>query len=236
MQLRDQNVVIIGGSSGIGLATACLAQSQGAVVTITGRSEDKLQRAANDLGVAKTAILDIAKEADIRQLFTDCHSIDHLVVLGASLALGAIRDAPLEDLSCSITDRLLGAIQVIRHAIPKMSGGSITLMSGLLASRPVVGMAAVAAAIGGIEAMTRALALELAPIRVNAIAPGYIDTPMLRAALNDQYEGVVKAQSATLPMQRIGTAEETARAIVFLMTSGFITGEILHVDGGARLI
>lgn len=236
MQLKDQNVVIIGGSSGIGLATAYLSQSQGAVVTITGRSENKLRRAANDLGVAKTAILDIAKEADIHQLFIDCHSINHLVILGASLALGGIRDAPLEDLSCPITDRLLGAIQVIRHAIPKMSGGSITLMSGLLASRPVVGMAAVAAAIGGIEAMTRALALELAPIRVNAIAPGYIDTPMLRAALNDQYEDVVKAQSAILPMQRIGTAEETARAIVFLMTSGFITGEILHIDGGARLI
>lgn len=236
MQLKDQNVVIIGGSSGIGLATAYLAQSQGAVVTITGRSEDKLRQAANDLGMAKTAILDIAKEADARQLFTDCHAIDHLVILGASLALGAMRDAPLEDLSLPITDRLLGAIQVIRHAVPKISGGSITLMSGLLASRPVVGMSAVAAAIGGIEAMTRALALELAPVRVNAIAPGYIDTPMLRAALDDQYEEVVKAQSATLPMQRIGTAEETARAIVFLMTSGFITGEILHIDGGARLI
>ena len=236
MQLKDQNVIIIGGSSGIGLATAYLAQSQGAVVTITGRSEDKLRRAANDLGVAKTAILDIAKETDIHQLFTDCHAIDHLVVLGASLALGAIRDAPSEDLSRPITDRLLGAIQVIRHAIPKMSGGSVTLMSGLLASRPVIGMSAVAAAIGGIEAMTRALALELSPVRVNAIAPGYIDTPMLRAALDDQYEEVVKAQAATLPMQRIGTAEETAKAIVFLMTSGFITGEILHIDGGARLI
>ena len=236
MQLKDQNVVIIGGSSGIGLATASLAQSQGAVITITGRSKDKLQRAANDLDVAKTAVLDIAKEGDIRQLFTDCHAINHLVILGASLALGAIRDAPFKDLSLPITDRLLGAIQLIRHAVPKMSDGSITLMSGLLASRPVVGMSAVAAAIGGIEAMTRALALELAPVRVNAIAPGYIDTPMLRAALNDQYEEVVKAQSTTLPMQRIGTAEETARAIVFLMTSGFITGEILHIDGGARLI
>jgi NAD(P)-dependent dehydrogenase (short-subunit alcohol dehydrogenase family) len=236
MELKDQNVVIIGGSSGIGLATAYLAQSQGAVVTITGRSEDKLRQAASDLGVAKTAILEIAKEADVRQLFTDCHTIDHLVILGAGLALGAMRDASLEDLSLPITDRLLGAIQVIRHAIPKMSGGSITLMSGLLASRPVVGMSAVAAAIGGIEAMTRALALELAPVRVNAIAPGYIDTPLLRSALNDRYEEIVKAQSAILPAQRIGTSEETARAIVFLMTSGFITGEILHIDGGARLI
>ena len=236
MQLKDQNVVIIGGSSGIGLATAYLAQLEGAVVTITGRSEDKLRRAANDLGGAKTAILDIAKEPDIRQLFIDCHPIDHLVILGASLASGAIRDATLEDLSRPITERIWGAIHAIRHAIPKMSGGSITLTSGLFSSRPVAGMATVAAAVGGIEAMTRALALELAPVRVNAIAPGYIDTPLLRAAFSDQYEGAVKTQSATLPAQRIGTAEETARAIVFLMTSGFITGEILHIDGGGRLI
>lgn len=236
MQLKNQNVVIIGGSSGMGLATAYLAQSQGAVVTITGRSEDKLQQAASDLGGAKTAILDLAKEADIHQLFTDCHSIDHLVVLAGSLALGAIRDAPLEDLSRPITERILGAIQVIRHAIPKMSDGSITLTSGPLASRPVVGMSALAAAIGGVEAMTRALALELAPVRVNAIAPGNVNTSMSRPALYDQYEEVFKAQSATLPVQRMGTAEETARAIVFLMTSGFITGEILHIDGGARLI
>jgi NAD(P)-dependent dehydrogenase (short-subunit alcohol dehydrogenase family) len=236
MQLKDKNVVIIGGSSGIGLATAHIAQSEGAVVTITGRSEDKLRQAANDLGGAKTAILDIAKEADIRQLFTDCHSIDHLVVLGASLSSGAIRDATLEDLSRPIIERILGSIQVIRYAIPKMSGGSITLTSGLLSSRPVVGMAADAAAVGGIEAMTRALALELTPVRINAVAPGYIDTPLLRAAFDDRYEEIVKAQSAILPAQRIGTSEETAKAIVFLMTSGFITGEILHIDGGGRLI
>jgi NAD(P)-dependent dehydrogenase (short-subunit alcohol dehydrogenase family) len=236
MQLKDRNVVIIGGSSGIGLATAHLAQSQGAVVTITGRSEDKLRQAANDLGGAKTAILDIANESDISQLFTDCHPIDHLVVLGASLSSGAIREATLEELSRPITERILGAIHAIRYAIPKMAGGSITLTSGLFSTRPVVGMATVAAAVGGIEAMTRALALELAPVRINAIAPGYIDTPLLRAAFNDRYEGVVKAQSATLPTQRIGTAAETAKAIVFLMTTGFITGEILHLDGGGRLV
>ncbi len=97
-------------------------------------------------------------------------------------------------------------------------------------------MAVVAAAVGGIEAMTRGLALELAPIRVNAIAPGYIDTPLLKAAFENQYERVVKAQAATLPTQRIGTVEETAKAILFLMTNGFITGESLHIDGGGRLI
>jgi NAD(P)-dependent dehydrogenase (short-subunit alcohol dehydrogenase family) len=235
MQLKGQHVVIVGGSSGIGLATAHLAKTEGASVTITGRSDDKLRRAADTLGGAKTAIADVANETDLRQVFAACDRVDHLVILGASLVSGTIRDASLEDLGRPITERLWGAIHTIRYAAPKMTGGSITLTSGLFSERPVAGMAVVAAAVGGIEAMTRALALELAPIRINAIAPGYIDTPLLKAAFEDQYERVVKAQAATLPTQRIGTAEETAKAILFLMTSGFITGEILHIDGGGRL-
>lgn len=236
MQLKEQQVVIIGGSSGIGLATAHLAQAEGARVTITGRSEDKLHKAASILNGVKTAIVDVANEMDLYRVFNECDRVDHLVLLGASLASGKIRDTSLEDLGRPITERLWGAIHAIRYAAPKLSGGSITLTSGLFSVRPVAGMAVVAAAVGGIEAMTRALALELAPIRINAIAPGYIDTPLLKAAFEDQYEGVVKAQAATLPTQRIGTAEETAKAILFLMTSGFITGEILHIDGGGRLI
>jgi NAD(P)-dependent dehydrogenase (short-subunit alcohol dehydrogenase family) len=236
VQLKDRQVVIIGGSSGIGLATAQLAQEEGAVVTITGRSEDKLRRAASTLGGVKTAIVDVVNEMDIHRVFNECDRVDHLVLLGGSLASGTIRDTALEELGRPIAERLWGAIHTIRYATPKMSGGSITLTSGLFSVRPIVGMAVGAAAVGGIEAMTRALALELAPIRINAIAPGYIDTPLLKAAFEDRYEGVVKAQAATLPTQRIGTAEETAKAILFLMTSGFITGEILHIDGGGRLI
>lgn len=236
MQLQNQRVVIIGGSSGIGLATARLAQSEGAIVTITGRSEDKLKRAASILGGVDMVVVDVAKEADIQRLFAECERVNHLVILGASLVSGAVRDAPLETLTLPITERLVGAIHAIRYATPKMRGGSITLTSGLFSSRPIVGMATVAAAVGGIEAMTRALALELAPIRTNAIAPGYIDTPLLRAAFDEQYEVVVKAQAAALPVQRLGTAEETAKAIVFLMESEFLIGEILHIDGGGRFI
>lgn len=236
MQLKAQSVVIIGGSSGIGFVTAQLAKEYGANVTITGRSEDKLYQAAKELGRVETAIVDISKESDIRQLFERLENIDHLVVLGASLASGKIVDTPLEELGRPITERLWGAIYTIRYAVPKMSSGSITLISGLFSSRPIAGMAVVAAAVGGIEAMTRALALELSPLRINAISPGYIDTPLLKAAFEDRYEGVVKAQAATLPTKRIGTAEEAARAFLFLMTNGFMTGEVLHIDGGGRYV
>ncbi len=236
MQLKNRNVVIIGGSSGIGFATAELAQAEGATITITGRDEDKLDRAAQKLNAVKAAIVDITNEVKVQQLMARFDHIDHLVVLGASLASGKVVDTPLQELTRPIDERILGAVYAVRHAAPKMSDGSITLTSGLFSTRPIAGMAVVAAAAGGVEAMSRALALELAPVRVNAIAPGYIDTPLLQAAFEDQYEGVVKAQATTLPIKRIGTAEEVARSILFLMTTSFITGEVLHLDGGGRYV
>ncbi len=236
MQLKNREVVIIGGSSGIGFATAELAQAGGATVTITGRNRDKLDQAAQKLSDVKTAIVDITDEADIQQLMAQFDHIDHLVVLGASLASGKVMDTPLQELARPIDERIWGAVYAVRHAAPRMSDGSITLTSGLFSTRPIAGMAMAAAAVGGVEAMSRALALELAPIRVNAIAPGYIDTPLLQAAFANQYESVVKAQAATLPVKRIGTAEETAHSILFLMTTSFITAEVLHLDGGGRYV
>lgn len=109
-------------------------------------------------------------------------------------------------------------------------------MSGLFATRPVPGVSMIAAAVAGVEAMTKTLALKLALIRVNAVCPSYIDTPLLQTAFGDGYEQTLQAQAATLPTKRIGTAEEVAQAVLLLMTNGFITGEILHVDGGGRLI
>ncbi len=216
------------------LATAAklASQAQGATVTITGRNQAKLDRAAKELGAIKTAIVDIAHESDVQQLMAQFDHIDHLVVLGGTLASGKVVDAPLEELARPINERVWGVIYAVRHAVPKLSDGSITLTSGLFSTRPIPGMAMAAAAVGGIEAMSRALALELAPVRVNAIAPGYIDTPLMQAAFEDRYESVVKTQAATLPVKRIGTAAEPARSILFLMTTGFITGEVLHLDGG----
>jgi NAD(P)-dependent dehydrogenase (short-subunit alcohol dehydrogenase family) len=236
MLLKHQNMVIIGGSSGIGFATAELAQAQGATVTITGRNPAKLERAAQQLGGVQQAIVDVTQQAGVQALMAKFDHIDHLVVLGASLASGKVVGTSLAELSRPIDERIWGAVHAIRHAVPKMSEGSITLMSGLFSSRPIAGMAVVAAAVGGIEAMSRALALELSPIRVNAIAPGYIDTPLLQAAFEDQYESVVKAHAERLPAQRIGTAEEAARSILFLATTRFMTGEVLHLDGGGRYV
>jgi NAD(P)-dependent dehydrogenase (short-subunit alcohol dehydrogenase family) len=240
MQLQDRQVVIIGGSSGIGFATAKLAKEMGAKLTITGRNSDKLKQAAIALGNIRTIVADVLDEMQVQEIFQDIETVDHLFLTAGSLTRsetdGKIANAIMEELKYPIAERIFGAIYAIHHVLPKMSAGSITLMSGLFAARPVPGVATIAAAVAGVEAMTRTLALELVPIRVNAVCPGYIDTSLLKAAFGDRYQQTLQAQAETLPVNRIGTAEEVAQAVLLLMTNGFMTGEILHVDGGGRLI
>jgi NAD(P)-dependent dehydrogenase (short-subunit alcohol dehydrogenase family) len=135
---------------------------------------------------------------------------------------------------CSLGQRLLGVAYVVRQAKPRMDGGSITLMSGLYSTRPSAGGAISAAAVAAVEGMTRALALDLAPIRVNAVAPGLIDTPLWEA-FGAQRDAIL-ASTARLPVGRVGRPEEVASAVIFLMCNGFITGAVLPVDGGGGLV
>jgi NAD(P)-dependent dehydrogenase (short-subunit alcohol dehydrogenase family) len=242
MQLKDRQIVIIGGSSGIGLATAQMALNMGANVTITGRNSEKLQRATTNLSNVRTVVADVSNKLQIEQIFQDLKCVDHLFLTAGSLRTGEnegdgkIATTAIKALKYPIEERIFGAIYTIHHALAKMSEGSITLMSGLFSTRPISGVATIAAAVAGIEAMTRTLALELAPICVNAVCPGYIDTPLLQAAFGDRYEQITKLQAESLPVKRIGTAEEVAEAVLLLMTNKFITGEVLHIDGGGRLI
>lgn len=238
MELQNQQVVIIGGSSGIGLATASLALSYGANVTIAARNQQKLQQSVEKLGSnVGSVVADIMDESQVEQIFQGLERVDHLFVAAGSLeAGGLITGASIEKLKHPIAERIYGAIYAVRHAVPKMTSGSITLMSGLFSSRPMPGSATTAAAVAGIEAMARTLALELSPIRVNAVCPGYIDTSLLANAFGDNYQQVIQSQAATLPAKRIGSAQEVAQSVVFMMTNGFMTGEILHIDGGGRLV
>ena len=125
---------------------------------------------------------------------------------------------------------------VVRHAAPKMTQGSITFTSGGLSSRPRVGSAMLTAALAGVEAMTPALALELAPIRVNTVTPGLIDTPLLHHAYGAEREAIMANRAAVLPGKRVGTAEEVAQVMLMLMTNAYMTGEVLHIDGGGRFV
>src|SRR5262245_52986856 len=250
MRLDEKRVVVIGGSSGIGLETARLALVEGASVTIAGRSEDRLRRAADSLEFSyedasgktptdrlRCAIADIADESSVRSLFAGERHVDHLFLPAGELRPGTadVLGADLEGLRSILDVRLLGVVHAIRRAGPKMrEGGSITLMSGLYSTRPAAGGAMGAAAVAGVEGMTRALALDLAPIRVNAVAPGLIDTP-LWDAFGPQREAFA-ARAARLPVGRIGRPEEVAEAVVLLLTNGFVTGTVLPIDGGGGLV
>jgi NAD(P)-dependent dehydrogenase (short-subunit alcohol dehydrogenase family) len=246
MRLEGRHLVIIGGSSGIGLETARLALAEGAFVTIAGRSEERLRRAAETLGNSRAVgtaggrvrlvVADVTDESSVRALFEGEPRVDHLFLPAGELQPGGddVLGADLNGLRSILESRLVGAAYVVRQARPRMVGGSITLMSGLYSTRPARGGAFGAAAVAAVEGMTRALALDLAPTRVNAVAPGLIDTP-LWDALGTQREAIL-AMGTGLPVGRIGRPQEVAEGVVFLMCNGFVTGTVLSIDGGGSLV
>ncbi len=238
MRLEGQRVVVIGGSSGIGLETARLALADGAIVTIAGRSEERLKKAAADLNSEKLRLVaaDIADEPSIRSLFAAEKQIDHVFLPAGELRPGGgdalVTDSP--DLESLLRLRLLGVVHVVRQIKSKMHSGSLTLMSGLYSTRPGKGGAVGAAAVAAVEGMARALALDLAPLRVNAVAPGLIDTPLWDAF--GEHREQIMAMGASLPVGRIGKPQDVASGVLFLMTNGFVTGSVLTIDGGGSLV
>ncbi len=231
--LAGQRVVIIGGSSGLGLATAALAREHGATVTIAGRSEDKLREASAALGEADTASVDISDESSVAALFAPYDHIDHLIITAGTLGPSGVTQQDLPTLQSVLEQRLWGAIYAVRAAAPKMTaGGSITLTSGGIAARPRAGAAMISVALAAVEALAPALALELAPVRVNCITPGVVLTPLQGSG--PEAEARVAERGKTLPVGRAGNVDDLAQAYLMAMTNGYLTGEVLHIDGGGR--
>lgn len=238
MSLEGLKIVIIGGSSGIGLASAKLARTEGAEVVIAGRSQEKLEHAVSELGDGVAARpADLASEDSIKKLFEAIDRVDHLLITGAEAVSGSVVEDDIRELAPNVDSRLWGSIYATKYAAPKMSAvGSITFFSGLSAWKPFPGEAVAAASAGAMESLARTLALELAPIRVNAICPGIIDTPLLDSFFGAQRQEMVAGIAASLPVGRIGRPEDIAEAAGFLMVNSFVTGTTLHVDGGHRLV
>jgi NAD(P)-dependent dehydrogenase (short-subunit alcohol dehydrogenase family) len=236
--LRGSSVVVVGGSSGIGLATAKAALAEGARVAITGRSPERLGAAGRMLGEgARTVALDAADEAGMRAFFRDLDAVDHVFTTAGEL----VRDARLEPETAAMRPamdvRFLSSLYCAKYAAPRMTnGGSITFMSGTGALRPLAGVAVAMASCGAIEAFARALAVDLAPIRVNVIQPGFVDTPMLAGVLGAQRGEVLAAVAERLPVRHVGTPEEIAEAVLFLMKNTYVTGVTLPIDGGGLLV
>jgi NAD(P)-dependent dehydrogenase (short-subunit alcohol dehydrogenase family) len=238
MTLQDKTVVIIGGSSGIGLATARAAKAAGANMVITGRNTERLRAASAELGGAvRAAALDANDEAGTRDLFASLARVDHLFVSAATVSFGLKLTSPTAELRPSLDTRFWGSLFAVRECVHKMPpDGSITFTSGTSAWRPLPGGSIGSASCGAIEAFARSLAVELAPIRVNTIAPGLVDTPLISSVMGERGEVMLKRAAEQLPVRRVGRPEDIADAVMFLMNNGYTTGITLTVDGGRTLV
>jgi NAD(P)-dependent dehydrogenase (short-subunit alcohol dehydrogenase family) len=231
--LQDAAVVVIGGSSGIGLETARLALARGARVTIVGRDQGRLDAARADLGSdVATVALDVADEARVAALFESIEHVDHLATFAGTHVNGRLADVETSALRGPVDNRFWGPLFLCKYAAPKMTTGSITICTGAGVGRPRAGASIVGAAAGASELLARSMSLELAPIRVNVVRPGIVDTPLFDRMAGEHKAEVLAAQAKRIPLKRVAQPEEIAHAVEFLMTNEYVTGSTLTIDGG----
>jgi NAD(P)-dependent dehydrogenase (short-subunit alcohol dehydrogenase family) len=235
MRIEGQSVVIIGGSSGMGLAIAKEAVDAGADVIIAGRSTTKLDEARQAIaGDVTTRTVDASEEQSVRTLFSQIGPFDHLVVTGSSVRTGPLRELSMADARALMDSKFWGQYLAARYAQIR-SNGSITLFSGILSRRPSAGLASLAAINAAVEALGRALAVELAPVRVNVVSPGTTDTPAYAKMPHDARMGMFAAAAKRSLVGRVGKPEDIASLALELMSNGFMTGVVVDVDGGGLL-
>jgi NAD(P)-dependent dehydrogenase (short-subunit alcohol dehydrogenase family) len=238
MMLTNQKVVVIGGSSGMGLAAAKRCASEGAQVTIASRNQEKLARAAGQIGKdCRQAVLDMTDEKSVEAFFLGLTGLDHLLLVGAGRpAWGPLREVTTEALLSAFQTKLLGYFLCAKHAAPIMSAdGSMLFTIGGAARAAIPGTSGLAAINGGIVAMARTLARELAPLRVNAISPGLVDTPAYAWMSAEERESFYQKMGSSLPVGRIGSVDDIAAMMIAIICNRFMSGSVVDVDGGASL-
>jgi NAD(P)-dependent dehydrogenase (short-subunit alcohol dehydrogenase family) len=238
MELTNKRVVIFGGTSGIGLAVAEAALREGASVVVASSNQARVDEALAGLqGDAAGHAVDLLNEAAVRDFFARVGAFDHLVfTAGESLSLGPLVDTALDTARHVFDVRFWGALAAAKYGAPLMNaGGSIVFTSGIAGARPQSGWALIAGICSAMEAVTRALAMELAPLRVNIVSPGFVRTPLHRDMPAVEREAMYAAIGAKLPVGRVGEAAELADAYLFLMRQTFATGQTVIVDGGGVL-
>lgn len=239
MNLDNRSVIIIGGGSGIGLGVARACLERGARVVLAGRNRDKLERALTTLEAGergRAIAADVSREADVARLFEQTPGAAHALVTAADLAYQPIASFELEAARRAVDSKLLGALLVAKYAAPRLAaGGSLTFTTGVATERPLPRGSMVAAVNGALNCFIRAAAIELAPLRVNALSPGWVDTE-LWDIIGPGKAAAFAAKAERLPVGRIGTPADLAHAAIFLMENEFTTGTVLDVDGGHRFV
>lgn len=238
MPLTDKRVVIIGGSSGMGLASARAAAAAGAYVLIAGRSKEKLHRAMDEIeGEVEGHTLDVTREDEVRDFFAGIGALDHLVTAAASGVTGPFLGLESAAVRGVFDSKFWGQYFAARYGAPRIpAGGSITMFAGVASEKPLPGLVAYAAVNGAIEGLCRTLAVELAPIRVNVVSPGIVMTPAYAGMPEEERHTLFASLAEKLPVRRVGQPDDAAQTVLYLMRNGYTTGTVVCVDGGHRLI
>ena len=235
--LDGQTIVVIGGSKGIGLAVAKAARSHGAQVLAVSRNRAKLEAAQRAVGGLEIAVADMNDVKSINEVFSEMPVVDHVYIAAGSTKIGSPLDPAIDDFRQKFDERIWGSLDLVRAAHGIMPpGGSFTFTGGLSSDRPVPGAWISGGATMAAEQLARVLALELAPIRFNAVAPGYTDTPMWNHIFPEIGARALDDVVGRNPVPRLATTHEVAQAVMLLMQNAAITGETIHVDCGARLV
>jgi len=237
-ELLGQTVVVIGGSAGIGLETARRARTEGAKLILTGRDPDRLQRAAIEFGSPSTAAFDAMDPASLERFFGDVPTtIEHVLVTAGRPYYGRLLDMDVDQARSALDEHLLLALQVARLAAGKVrAGGTLLFMGGTGARRPGIGLGIASTLTAAFPALVANLALQLAPVRVNLIAAGFVDTPLSASLLGDELENRRAHLRATLPIRRVVTPEDVAALAVHIMINTALTGATYDIDGGQQFV
>jgi NAD(P)-dependent dehydrogenase (short-subunit alcohol dehydrogenase family) len=237
-QLAGQTVVLIGGSAGIGLETARLARAEGADVVLVGRDRDRLDRVAREVGARSTAAFNATDPASLRGFFQDLPApIDHVLVTAGGPHYGPLLEMDADEVRAALSDHVVQGLEVARNAVGKMrAGGSLLLMGGTGSRRIRHGLGIASAATAALPPFVAALALELAPVRVNLIAAGFVDTPLSASLLGDRLEERRKELRSTLPIGRVVGPDDVAALAVHLMINTALTGATYDIDGGQQFV
>jgi NAD(P)-dependent dehydrogenase (short-subunit alcohol dehydrogenase family) len=240
MQLNEQRIIVLGGTSGIGLATAQAAAAGGAEVVVVSSSEARVAAALGGLPDTATGrVVDLSDESDVRVAFAEIGAFDHLVYsAGEPLVLGTLDDVAIDDIRGAMGVRVWGALAAVKHGHAGIRpGGSIVLTSGTAGTRPPAGWPVGAMVCGAMEALGRALAVDLAPVRVNVISPGLVRTDLWGKSMTvAERDGMYATVASALPVGRVGEAEDVASTALHLMGAGYVTGTTVTVDGGGLLV
>lgn len=238
MSLEQQRILIIGGSQGMGLAAAQRLATAGAEVFIGGRTQRRLDSALSQIaGRASGIVVDFGERDSLEAAARRIGQLDHLVLAASSdAAWGPFAQTPVEALRRALDGKLLGYWQALQVMLPILRrDGSVVMLSGAASRTAMPGTAGLAAVNGAITQMAQTLAKELAPLRVNVVSPGLVDTPAYDHLPTAIKQGMFEGAAKSLPVGRTGTGADVATAIEFLLDNGFTTGAILDVDGGARM-